>query len=66
MTKPDGAILIHLFCTLMFLKFYATESVLSGMARVDEKTYRKWIWMILRTLTMEDWVSLVDCCQIPT
>ena len=61
MTKPDGAILIHLFCTLMFLKFYATESVLSGMARVDEKTYRKWIWVILRTLTMEDWVSLVDC-----
>ena len=65
-TKPNVAVPIHLLWTLMFLIVYATESVLLGMTRVDEKTYRKWIWMILRTLTRGDWVSLVDCRQIPT
>lgn len=33
---------------LMFLKTYAKESVLSGMAgSVDEKTFRKWVWLFV-------------------
>ena len=35
MTKPDGAIQIHSLWPLMFLKGYAIESVLLGMAKVD-------------------------------
>ena len=66
LTVPDGAIPIHLLWALMFLKVHRLEMVLSNMARVDEKTFRKWTWTILRALMMEPWVSLVDCCVIPT
>ena len=39
---PTGIQPIHLLWTLMHLKVYATEIVLAGIAKVDEKTFRKW------------------------
>ena len=35
----------HILWTLLFLKLYMSESVLSGLVGVDEKSYRKWIWI---------------------
>ena len=32
---------------LMFLKMYGKESAMSSMAGVDEKTYRKWVWIFV-------------------
>ena len=38
---------IHLLWTLMFLKGYHKESVNSAIAEVDEKTFRKWVWILI-------------------
>ena len=39
---PDGGTILHFLWTLMFLKVYATEKIMTSMAgNVDEKTYRK-------------------------
>jgi hypothetical protein len=35
---------VHLLWGLMLMKVYATEEILSGIAGVTEKTYRKWAW----------------------
>jgi hypothetical protein len=37
----------HLLWALMFLKSYDTEMNIASRLRVDEKTYRKWLWIIL-------------------
>ncbi len=40
----------HLLWALLFLKLYDSEEVLSGMVGgVDEKTFRKYIWIILKS-----------------
>ena len=44
---PRGGSFYHLLWTLLFLKTYMTELVMSGMIGVDEQTYRKWLWIIL-------------------
>lgn len=52
LSLPAGAKWYHLLWALLFLKLYATEEVLSGMVGgVDEKTYRRWTWEILRALS---------------
>lgn len=38
---------IHLLWGLMLIKVYATEEVLSGIAGVTEKTFRKWAWKFI-------------------
>ena len=43
---PDESI-IHMMWALMFLKMYGKESAMSSMAGVDEKTYRKWVWIFV-------------------
>ena len=40
----------HLLWALLFLKVYSSEEVLSSMAETTEKTYRKWVWIILDKL----------------
>lgn len=37
----------HLMWALMFLKIYTTENVFRGIVGVDEKTWRKWIWIFI-------------------
>ena len=53
---PEGAHPAHLLLCLMFLKIYATETVLCTMAGgVEEKTFRKWSWMFVDELSyLED------------
>ena len=40
----------HLLWALLFLKVYSLEEVLSSMAETTEKTYRKWVWIIVNKL----------------
>lgn len=35
---------VHLLWGLLLIRVYATEEVLSGIAGVTEKTFRKWAW----------------------
>ena len=46
----DGLKPIHLLWALHFLKTYDTMDVLASKARVDRKTYAKWIWTVLRLI----------------
>ena len=58
---PEGASPIHLLWTLMFLKLYDTEDVLSLICRCDPKTHRKWVWLMLSAIaSIDDVVS--ECC----
>jgi hypothetical protein len=41
---------VHLLWTLFFLKHYSVEEVNAAFARVNEKTYRKWTWLMLEEL----------------
>lgn len=56
---PTGAGHRHLLWTLYFLKHYAKEAVNAAFARCDEKTYRKWCWMVMRAIADLDVVSCV-------
>lgn len=44
---PKKTEFFHLLWTLLFLKVYMTEKVMSSMIGVDEKTYRKWVRAVL-------------------
>mmetsp|Transcript_13127 Transcript_13127/g.24666 ORF Transcript_13127/g.24666 Transcript_13127/m.24666 type:complete len:107 (+) Transcript_13127:291-611(+) len=39
---------VHLLWALMFMKVYATESVLAGKLGVDDDTFRTHIWPIIK------------------
>lgn len=52
-----SAIPFYLLCTLMFLKTYPTESVLSGITGTSEKTLRQWIKYFLHELASLKQVS---------
>jgi hypothetical protein len=56
---PTGAGHRHLLWTLYFLKHYSKEAVNAAFARCDEKTYRKWCWMVMRAIADLDVVSCV-------
>ena len=38
---------VHLLWGLMLMRVYATEEILSAIAGVTEKTYRKWAWKFI-------------------
>ena len=42
---------VHVLWTLLFLKVYATEQVLSKSCRCTAKTFGKWIWIIILEMT---------------
>ena len=54
---PDALKEIHLLWTLCFLKVYASESVLAGIWRCDEKTLRKWVWTLIPLISEINLVS---------
>ena len=56
-----GAIYKHLLWSLLFMKVYATEHVLSGMVNCNEKTFRKWIWIVIPIISQVSYeeVSLI-------
>ena len=42
----------HLLWAFMFVKVYDPMHVLSGIVQVDEKTFSKWVWVLLRTISL--------------
>ena len=47
-TTKKGSSPKHLLWALLFLKLYSTESTHAAMVGgIDEKTYRKWVWLVL-------------------
>jgi hypothetical protein len=48
---------IHLLWALMFLKAYFTEAIGAALCGCDEKTYRKWVWIVVGELAHIDVVS---------
>jgi hypothetical protein len=55
---PQGAEPKHMLWALLFLKVYASENVLCTICACDEKTFRKWVWMMLDEMAKFDVVSL--------
>lgn len=57
---------IHLLWTCLFLKLYSSNVVLARMCHVDPKTYRHWVWPLIRTISnLRGVVSdLLGCCAI--
>ena len=49
-SRKKGSSPKHLLWTLMVLKLYATEETNAAMAGVDEKTFRKWCWIVLNEM----------------
>lgn len=43
---------VHLFWASLFLKQYNTENVSSMICKCDEKTFRKWVWLIINELKL--------------
>lgn len=58
---PTGAKPVHLLWALCFLKKYDTESGNRGIMHVDEKTYRKWVWILVELLSELDVVDIKSC-----
>lgn len=48
---PAGTQQYHFLWSLMFLKLYGTQSMLARLAGTTQKTYRKWVWPIIRCLS---------------
>lgn len=47
---PESAVPVHLLWSLIFLKSYNTEEINRVMIGADEKTIRKWIWIIVNAI----------------
>jgi hypothetical protein len=47
----------HLLWALLFLKQYNIEEVNASMTGTDEKTFRKWSWLVISILADLDVVS---------
>ena len=41
----------HLLWSLMFLKTYGTEIFLCCLLKTTEKTFRKWVWIIIESIS---------------
>jgi hypothetical protein len=49
--QPKGALPKHLLRALLFLKLYCSEDVLSDMAGTTRKTFRKWLWLMVKAIS---------------
>ena len=47
----------HLLYALYYMKNYCSWSDLAGRSGKDEKTVRKWAWIVIRFIAEQDWVS---------
>ena len=48
---PKNEAPIHLLWNFMFLKIYSSENVHASVAGVDEKTFRKYSWDIIKLIS---------------
>jgi hypothetical protein len=53
---PPSTRPVHLLWALYFLKQYSMEEVNAAFAKCDEKTFRKWCWIVIDTLATLDLV----------
>jgi hypothetical protein len=53
---PPSTRPVHLLWALYFLKQYSMEEVNAAFAKCDEKTFRKWCWIVVDTLATLDLV----------
>ena len=63
LTEPmviSGATVVHMLWALMFLKVCSNKTAMSTMSGVDEKTFRKWPWVLIEAIS--DLESSVVCC----
>lgn len=58
---PAGCKEKHLLWGLFFLKVYDTEHVSRSFPQVDEKTYRKWVWIIIEKISELNIVGVNIC-----
>ena len=49
----------HLLWALLFLKQYNTTEINSALVGEDEKTFRKWSWIVINSIAELDLVSTV-------
>jgi hypothetical protein len=58
----------HLLWALMFIKTYGKEMDMAARARCDEKTWRKWVWIVLYGINLlkHDVVRGFDECRRPS
>ena len=42
---------IHLLWALLFLKLYKTKAIHATIAGTDERTFRKWVWIVLEYIS---------------
>ena len=61
---PEGVSPVHLLWTLYFLKQYGLEEVNAAFAQCDEKTFRKWCWIMIKTIAELELVRKFACFSI--
>ena len=44
---PEGATIVHLLWSLMFLKMYGTIDTMARACGCDPNTFRKWTWLLI-------------------
>lgn len=52
----------HLLWALLQLKVYATEDVLAALIGCDRKTFRKWVWPMIRAIRKAAPAVVSLCC----
>ena len=53
-TMDNGVKAKHLLWALLFMKVYATEHIHASLAGCCEKTFRKWAWKFVNTISYLD------------
>jgi hypothetical protein len=48
---PKKAVPYHLLWSMLFMKSYATEAFLSALVGTTEKTFRKWVWLMIKSIS---------------
>lgn len=56
---PRNGSTMHLLWALHFLKNYSTEHNNCVIFRCDEKTFRKWCWLIVKRIASTRYVSSI-------
>ena len=54
---PSAVVISHLLWALVFLKVYGTEDTRVVMVQTTQKTYRKWVMIVLEEIYSLTYVS---------
>ena len=50
---PPSSLSIHLLWCLLFMKVYASESVLCGIVGTNEKSFRQHVWIVITAISSQ-------------